>query len=100
MPGPLALLSRISPLPTDGRDAVATCKLAVSTATTHALTAVRAVAFWTAVLLPLAYLPLLLAGVVGAVDPPTIAAVVVLHAVAVVVGHVHDGSLAGRFGRV
>jgi hypothetical protein len=100
MRSPLGLLARVSPLPTDERDAVAACKLAVSAAATRALTAIRAVAFWTAVLLPLAYLPLFLAGVAGAVDPVVVAAVVVIHAVAVVVGHVHEGSNASWFGRV
>ena len=100
MRSPLALLVRVSPLPIDERDAVATCKLAVSTAATRTLTAVRAVAFWTAVLLPLAYLPLFLAGVVGAVDPVSLVALVGVHAVAVLVGHVHDGGLAERFDRI
>jgi len=99
MRSPLALLVRVSPLSTDERDAVATCKLAVSTVTARALTAVRAVAFWTAVLLPLAYLPLLFAGVVGAVDPVGLVALVGVHAVAVLVGHVHDGGLAERLDR-
>jgi hypothetical protein len=93
MRSPLTLLARVSPLPTDDRDAVAACKLAVSAAAARALTAVRVMAFWTAILLPLAYLPLFLAGVAGAVDSVVVAAVVALHAVAVLVGHVHDGEL-------
>jgi hypothetical protein len=100
MPSPLALLARVSPLSTDERDAVAVCKLAVSAAAARALTAVRAVAFWTAVLLPLAYLPLFLAGVAGAVDSVVVATVVALHAVAVLVGHVHDGELADGLDRI
>jgi|GEM_PF-2332337 len=99
MRSPLALLVRVSPLSTDERDAVAACKLAVSAAAARALTVVRAVAFWTAVLLPLAYLPLFLAGVAGAVDPVVVAAVVGFHAIAVVVGHVHDGGLADGLDR-
>lgn len=97
MRSPLALLARVSPPSTDERDAVATCKLAVSAVCARALTAVRAVAFWTAVLLPLAYLPLFLAGVVGAIDPLTLVALVCFHAVAVLVGHVHEGGIAERF---
>ena len=97
MPDPLALLARVSSLPTDERDAIAACKLLVSTALARALTAARAVAFWTAVLLPLAYPPLFLAGVTGVVDPLALVALVALHAVAVFTGHVHDDGLAERF---
>jgi len=52
----------------------------------------RAAAFWVAVLLPLAYLPLL-AGVSGSVEPDALLGLTALHGTALVVGHVHDGVL-------
>lgn len=53
---------------------------------------VRAAAFWVAVLLPLAYLPLL-AGISGSVEPEALLGLTTLHATTLVVGHVHDGVL-------
>jgi len=59
-------------------------------------TVVRAVAFWTGVLLPLAHVPLLLLVDQGRVDGlPLVARLLVANAVAVVVGHGHDPSGPG-----
>jgi len=57
-----------------------------------AVATVRAAAFWVAVLLPLAYLPLL-AGLSGGVAADTVLGLAALHATALLVGHVHDGVL-------
>lgn len=54
-----------------------------------ALLPVRAVAFWTAALLPLAYLPLLATGFVAA-NPGAFAALVAVNVVALVAGHGHN----------
>jgi hypothetical protein len=52
---------------------------------------VRATAFWTAVLLPLTYVPLLASGLL-ADRPTTFVALTVLNAVAFVLGHPHKRS--------
>jgi len=65
-----------------------------------ALRPVRAVAFWTAAVLPLAYLPLLATGFVAA-NPGAFAALVAVNAVAFVAGHDHNreaGTPAGASG--
>lgn len=49
---------------------------------------IRALAFWTAVLLPLAYLPLLAGGLTGA-ETSVLAALLVANALALAVGHDH-----------
>lgn len=54
-----------------------------------ALLPVRAAAFWTATLLPFAYLPLLATGFVAA-NPGAFAALVAVNAVAFVAGHDHN----------
>lgn len=60
-------------------------------------TAVRGLAFWTAVLLPLAYLPLFVVGVSGTADLVVIGQLVAINVVALLVGHVYDGVFVQGF---
>lgn len=55
---------------------------------------VTAAAFWTAVVLPVAYVPLLLVGPVGGERALLVAALLAMNAIALVVGHPHgrDGA--------
>jgi hypothetical protein len=55
-----------------------------------AATAVEGAAFWTSVALPFTYLPLLAASTVTDLGVPTIGAIVVANALALVVGHGYD----------
>jgi hypothetical protein len=57
------------------------------------LVPVRAAAFWSAVVLPLAYLPLVATGAVWEM-PLTFCALLALNAVAFLVGHGHDPAAA------
>jgi len=59
-------------------------------------TAVRGVAFWAAVVLPIASLVVLFLGPVTAADLATLAGLTAVNAVALVVGHGHNGDEAGR----
>lgn len=59
--------------------------LAVAARQTEAV--VRAAGFWTAVLLPVVYLSLLLAVPSTVVDPPVLGAVILLNVAGLVVGH-------------
>jgi hypothetical protein len=62
---------------------------AVGAALRHAVVdPLRALSFWTAVLLPLAYLPLVADGL-GAGEPTVLLALVVVNAAALVLGHGH-----------
>lgn len=54
-----------------------------------AIKPVRAVAFWLAVALPFAYLPMLAGGIGGEPELLTFAALVATNAVALLVGHDH-----------
>lgn len=61
--------------------------------------AIRAVAFWAAALLPLAYLPVLGVAAVASVSPVPGLILLGVHAVALLVGHGHapgSGSAVGR----
>jgi hypothetical protein len=58
------------------------------------LAPLRAVAFWTAALLPFAYLPLLATGTATA-RPAAFAALLAVNAVAFVVGHGHNRGASG-----
>lgn len=60
-------------------------------------TAVRGLAFWTAVLLPLAYLPLLLVGDSRVTDVAVIGQLVALNVLALLLGHFHDGAIGQGF---
>jgi hypothetical protein len=51
--------------------------------------AAQATAFWSAVILPFLYLPLVVAGPQTAAEWTSVAALMVLHALALVVGHSH-----------
>lgn len=57
---------------------------------------VRGVAFWTAVLLPLAYLPLVIAGVPPIPDPSVLAILVAVNVLALVLGRSYDGASRRR----
>jgi hypothetical protein len=84
----------------DGRDAMSTRESpftagldldgeAVGSALRHAVfDPLQALSFWTAVLLPLAYLPLVADGL-GAGEPTVLLALVVVNAAALVLGHGH-----------
>jgi hypothetical protein len=52
--------------------------------------AVETVGFWTAVALPLCYVPLLLTGLSSGRDAALLAALVVLHLLALSAGHAHN----------
>lgn len=59
--------------------------------------AVRGLAFWTAVLLPLAYLPLFAVGTVGGRDLVVVWQLIGINVVALLVGHLHgDGDGIGQ----
>lgn len=62
-------------------------------------TAVRTLAFWTAVLLPLAYLPLYLAGDPRVTSVVAIGQLIALNVVALLLGHCHDGAVGQGFDR-
>lgn len=55
-----------------------------------AAAAIETVGFWIAVLLPLAYVPLLLTGLSSPEDATLLAALVVLHLLALSAGHAHN----------
>ncbi|WP_276261477.1 hypothetical protein [Haloglomus litoreum] len=55
------------------------------------VTWVQAVAFWTAVVIPAVYIPLLLRGLSTTADAVTLAQLLGINAVALVVGHGHLG---------
>ena len=63
--------------------------LSVSDAIGVCLVALRGVAFWTAVLLPVVYLPLLVASSFTALNPLYPFSLVGIHVVALLVGHQH-----------
>lgn len=86
--------ARTSALWTVFAGALAVCKWTVVLVSDCALTAVCGVAFWIAVLLPLAYLPLLLAGPPG-VNPVMFGQLLTVNVVALVVGQFYEGT-AGR----
>lgn len=60
------------------------------TARRPAVAAVETVGFWAAVLLPLTYVPLLLTGLSSQQDATLLAALVVLHLLALSAGHAHN----------
>lgn len=76
---------------------VAGARGAVAAIAAYARTATCGVAFWTAVLLPFIYLPLLFAGVSWAVEPSVIATCLAVNVVAVVVGRWYDGAVGQGF---
>ncbi|WP_276257920.1 hypothetical protein [Haloglomus litoreum] len=55
-----------------------------------AVAAVETVGFWTAVALPLCYVPLLLTGLSSERDAALLGALVVLHLIALSAGHAHN----------
>lgn len=63
--------------------------VSVSDAVVLCLVALRAAAFWTAVLLPVVYLPLLVASSFTALNPLYAFSLVGIHVVALLVGHRH-----------
>jgi hypothetical protein len=91
MTGKSILLAVVAALPETVRSAVRTVSKSVSSV----LTVVRTTAFWAAVVVPLAY-PLLLFG--RATDYGLLFSVLALHALALVVGHFHDGRRPGAGG--
>ena len=56
----------------------------------HAVAIARTLGFWAAVVLPLAYLPLIAFGPAPASDPTVIGTVIGVNLVAIVVGHGHE----------
>jgi hypothetical protein len=63
--------------------------LSVSDAVGLCLVALRGVAFWTAVMLPIVYLPLLVASSFTTLNPLYAFSLVGIHVVALLVGHRH-----------
>ena len=84
MTGKSILLAVVDAVPETVRSAVRM----VSKSVGHVLTVVRTTAFWAAVVVPLAY-PLLLFG--RPTDYGLLFGILALHALALVVGHLHDG---------
>lgn len=72
---------------------------ALPSALRHALVALRAVAFWTAILLPVLYLPPLLVGHPLVVDPPMLGTLLGVNVGAIVVGHGHGRTASENVGR-
>ncbi|AUG47943.1 MULTISPECIES: hypothetical protein [Haloarcula] len=56
------------------------------------VSAVRGIAFWTAIALPFLYLPLLVTGLHSGATRTAFVALVVCNAVSLLVGHSHGGS--------
>ena len=61
----------------------------VRTAVDHVRPLLQATAFWSAVVMPFLYVPLLLGGLTGS-EFPTFVALVLVNATVLVIGHGHD----------
>lgn len=61
------------------------------------LAVVRGIAFWTAILLPMLYLPPLLLGHPTVVDPPVLGTLLAVNVGAIVVGRDHGQNQSGEF---
>ncbi|USZ67469.1 hypothetical protein NGM10_12115 [Halorussus salilacus] len=84
---PPTLRTDVAELPTDGSTETPTHLTRLAETATRSLTAsVRGLGFWAAVSLPAVYLPLLFAGLPG-VEWSAFSALLVAHAVALVVGN-------------
>lgn len=82
-----------------GSFTLSTCVAAAGAVVRGFATVVQGIAFWTAALLPLVYVPLLFVDL-GVVDfPVAIEAMVGLHVVALVVGHGYRGDVVEEFDR-
>jgi hypothetical protein len=68
---------------------------AIETVRSALVEPVRAAAFWTAITLPLVYVPMLATGAIGE-HPVALLALIALNAVAFVVGHEHNQPDASR----
>lgn len=76
---------------TRGRAVLRGLRSAAATAAMGTGTVVRGAGFWTAIVLPALYVPLILLGHPWAVDAANFAKVIVLHVASLLVGRGHSG---------
>ena len=79
--------------PTPGKSVIEDCRGIVSSAFRESGTMIRGIGFWTGIVLPLLYLPLLLLNHSIVADMATFSKLIALHVTALFVGKGHAGSV-------